>query len=71
MRIIKKNTQIKEANIFLFPNLKLLHQNHQYSNKDGFYNLGKTTITIHNKMVIDLILIMNLVQVFITLGMKL
>ncbi len=57
-----KNTQINESNIVLFPNLKLLHQNHQYSNKDGFCNLGKTTIIVHNKMVIDLILIMNLVQ---------
>ncbi len=38
------------------------HQNHQYSTKDELCNLGKTIITIHNKMVMDLMLIMNLVQ---------
>lgn len=50
--------QINLANILIFLNLKLLQQNHQYSTKGGFYNSAKTIVTIHDKMVIDLVLIM-------------
>lgn len=49
-------------NTFIFPNLNLLHQNHQHSMKDGLYNLINTFAIIHNKMVMELVLIMNLVQ---------
>jgi len=63
-----KKTQISKANIFIFLNLKLLQQNHRYSTKGEFYNLGKTIVTIHNKMVMDLMLIMIYSNVFIILG---
>jgi hypothetical protein len=50
--------QINVANIVIFLNLKLLQQNHQYITKGGFHNLVKIIVTIHDKMVIDLMLTM-------------
>lgn len=54
--------QRNEVNTFVFPNLKLLHKNHRYSIKDGLYNLFNIIVIIHNKLVMELMFIMNLVQ---------
>jgi len=59
--------QINVANILIFLNLMLLQQNHQYSTNGGFYNSVKIIVTIHDKMVIDLVLTMIKSNVFITL----
>jgi hypothetical protein len=48
---LKRMIQINVGNILIFLNLRLLQQNRQYSTKGGFYNLVKTSVTIHDKMV--------------------
>jgi hypothetical protein len=49
---------------FKFPNSKLLDQNNQYSIKKRikYKVVRKITIIVHNKMVMELMHIMNLVE---------
>jgi hypothetical protein len=47
----KKMIQKNVDNILIFLNLRLLQQNRQYSTKGGLYNVVKTSVTIHDKMV--------------------